>query len=122
MRVWNFNIGDHAVINRKAIVGLPDNVGDLIQIADQLDYGSYDYRVKLPDGTYTKVKEIELNKINSDDSILKINIGDTYLNSKKEKGKIILIDYLYRQCEIEYIDGSMEVVDISNVVKEGIEC
>lgn len=110
MRVYLFEVGEEVIINANAIHGLPFDVGKKVIIEEQLDRGLYEYIVRFDDGTSTKVREKELTKIDNNDPIYGIQLGDTYTNIWDETGQVIKIDYHYRQVEIKYSNGTYQVV------------
>lgn len=119
MKCHKYNVGDSVVITPLALSGLPSNIGSKVTIVEQLTSGNYDYRVQFEDHSFTKVKEIELIKLEPDDDILKLKVGD-YYKINNNTVKVVKIDYLYRQVEIEYVEdnGVMEVVDVINLIEK----
>lgn len=112
MQIHLFDIDERAVINQNALNGLPDLVGSLVTIQEQLLHGTYDYIVNCKGRPIARVKENELNKISKDDMLLTVKVGNSIEKFDGEKAKIKLVDYLYRKIEIEFPDGSFEVIDV----------
>lgn len=122
MRDWIFSLNEKAIINENVISGLPTKVGELVTVHEVLTHGSFDYVVTDENSDEFKVKESELNKVDKDDLILQLNIGDTIRRLNGVEAKIIQIDYINRQMEIEYEDGTYEVIPadlITHEIKEG---
>ncbi|WP_137743407.1 hypothetical protein [Robertmurraya siralis] len=118
MRIHLFDVGEQAVINQNAISGLPDLVGSLVTIEEQLSHGTYDYIVHSEDRPSAKVREKELNKVNKDRYIFTLILGDKISKANEEEGEIKLIDYLYEQVEIKFPDGSYEVISVNSVLNK----
>lgn len=119
IKEWQFKLEEAAILNENALHGLPMQVGNLVKVEEVLLNPLYDYKVRLPNGDYTKVRESELTKIDVNDSILEFQIGER-VTYKGEEANVLKIDYLLRHIEIEYADGSMQVVNAKNVKKVGI--
>jgi hypothetical protein len=118
MRDWKYRIGEMVVINKKAIKSIPSKVGHLVEIYELKTNGKTDYAVRLDDGSKVFVFEYELDSINPNDKILQFNKGETVLTTLGEEVQIVKIDYLNRQVELDYFDGSMQVVGIDGIRKQ----
>lgn len=124
VKEWKYRIGEWVVLNEKVKRGLPDNVGNLVQIHELRTNGIHDYAVTLPNGDFVFVKENELNKIFG--GVLEIYFD--FLEGRfnvfhKNLNKVVVmigIDFLHEQVEILHDDESMEVVDVN--VLERIDC
>lgn len=65
-RKFKYDVLENVIINNKA-KGLKGDIGKHGHVFDQLEGMIYDYRVKLEDGTYVKVKEDEIDLIKESD-------------------------------------------------------
>jgi hypothetical protein len=110
IKEWQFKLEEIAILNENALHGLPMQVGNLVKVEEVILNPLYDYKVRLPNNDYTKVREKELTKINVNDSILEFKVGES-VTYKGEEVKVLKIDYLLRHVEIEYSDGAMQVVN-----------
>jgi hypothetical protein len=119
IKEWQFKLEEIAILNENALHGLPMQVGNLVNVSEVLLNPLYDYKVRLSNGDYTKVRESELTKINVNDSILEFKIGES-TTYKGEEVIVLKIDYLLRQIEIEYSDGAMQVVNAKYIQRVGV--
>lgn len=65
-KYWIYDIEDCVVVNEYAKQGLPNDVGKTGKVIDKLYASQYDYDVLLEDGTVSRFKEIELNKLDEE--------------------------------------------------------
>jgi hypothetical protein len=89
-KLFRFEIGEEAILNKKAKTGLPNRVGEKVQIINKLNNVMYDYEVKFGDGDTTKVKESELTKIIGSDKPNKplYKVGDKVVSISGYEGYI----------------------------------
>lgn len=94
MKVYKFQLGDTVKINSNAKSGMPNTVGKIGTVHEQLENGSYDYEIKFDEVEYGKFKEGELNvylggEVVEDDSLLSHeftlsdDLIDTFLSQYK---------------------------------------
>ncbi len=102
-----YKIGDLAVINTASTIGIPKHTGELVEIVDNERSTLYHYRVRFKDGQIIPVYDKEINFIDRNDLILQFNMGQKVeYKPTEEIGYVTQIDYLYRQIEIRFNDGS----------------
>src|SRR5579875_1284943 len=114
-----FKENEIAILSEKAKSGLPYRTGERVVIVERL-YGShlYDYLIEFDDGTRTKVKESELNKLtNLDKGYLDYIFTGAELEyyPTHEMVKIIKCDYINQTAEVKFEDGSQRVVSFKNL-------
>lgn len=109
-----FKIGDYAILNEKVQSGLPSHVGELVTIYATANHSpNYDFTIMLENGDLNPVKESELNVLTERQkeliTYLRKNNEVTYIPTG-EIVRILKVDYLYGQVEIEHEDKSQQVV------------
>jgi hypothetical protein len=114
-----FKENEIAILSEKAKSGLPYRTGERVVIVERL-YGSmYDYLIEFDDGTRTKAKESELNKLtNLDKSYMDYLFTGAELEyyPTHEMVKIIKCDYINQTAEVKFPgNGALIVVSFKNL-------
>jgi hypothetical protein len=111
--------GEEVVLNEHAKTGLPNRIGEICFIVDNLyNSQSYDYKVMFEDGETTRVRECEISKLTEEQKQLMTYIKkDNYVTytPTNETVKIMKSDFIHGQIEIMFEDGGVIVVGIESV-------
>jgi hypothetical protein len=104
-----------AILNTNALKGLPMRVGERCVIIEELNNSpNYQYKVRFDDGTTSKVRETELNKLTEKD----IDFMEYIFQGNKveycpisEVVEVVKVDYIHKTAEIRHDqDGEEQVV------------
>lgn len=112
--IWKYKLGETVVINEKA-EGLPSDIGKKGVVYEMLVTGSYNYRIKLDNEDVVSVRENEINPLDKDDPILKYKTGNKVALKLGNYATVCHIDYLYRQMEVQFSDGSYGVINFNDI-------
>lgn len=119
MKSLRFSSGDMVVINEKA-KGLPDDIGKVVTVKEYTSNSSnFDYYVQTEQFEILKVKESELNKLTGDEIYLYLSMkkhGKVFYYPTKEVARVVNIDYLHKQVEIEFSDNGYLVVGVNVII------
>lgn len=63
LRIWLFDYGEPAIVNKLAKRYLPNDIGKKVYIIEQLKTGSFDYIVEDENESKFKVREVELDRL-----------------------------------------------------------
>lgn len=108
-----FEVGELAIINEKALNGLPDRVGEVVEIINLNSSANYDYHVALDNGDLVPVKNKELNHLSMPelDLLTYIKRGNKVLYvPMNEEVEIVKVDYLHGQAEVKFYDSAMSII------------
>jgi hypothetical protein len=117
----SFFKGEIAILNPYANNGLPSRIGERVVIVEEsITSPNYECIVEFDDGQKAPVKYRELNKATESDLRLMnyIFTGNFVHYGAWGLVKIIKVDYLNGQAEIEFNDGSHTVVEINKLVED----
>jgi hypothetical protein len=117
----SFFKGEIAILNPLAKKGLPDRIGErCVIIEESITSPNYECIIEFDDGKKAPVKYRELNKATETDLRLMnyIFTGNHVHYGVWGLVKIIKVDYLIGQVEIEFNDNSHAVVEINKLVED----
>lgn len=118
MKPFKYEIGEYAIVNEIAKVGLPSWVGKMVKIKSMVSNSiNYDYEVTDERGESVRVKESELNTATEDvitfNQILVNNNWKCEFND--EIVTVVKVDYIYEKVEVRFDDESYVVVDLDKI-------
>lgn len=108
-----FEIGELAILNQHALKGLPDRVGEIVEVIAKTNSPNYDFAVELDNGDLVPVKEKELNSLTMPELDLTTYIrrGNKVLYAPmNEEVEIVKCDYLHGQAEVKFYDSAMSII------------
>jgi len=114
----SFEIGELAIINNLAMSGLPDRVGEVVEVVSTSSSPNYDYVVQLENGDFVPVKEKELNHLTMPelDLVTYIKTGNKVLYAPlNEVVTILKVDFIHGHCEVKTEDNAMIVIKIDTL-------
>lgn len=116
--MWKFEVYEIAILNNLANNGIPNKVGQKCEIIEQIKTPNYDYYIKFEDGSVAMVKEKELDKINKNELIYTLKPNETVLHIPSDTiVRVEKIDYLNKMVEIDFLDGSHQVVSSKSITR-----
>lgn len=118
--------GETCILNKLAIKGLPNRIGErCVILENNYKSSNYDYLIEFDNRKTAPVKEIELNKLTETDKkhMEYIFTGNTVIYyPSRVKVKILKVDYLLGQAEVEFSDDHTNtVVRFNNLVEAELE-
>jgi hypothetical protein len=109
----NFEIGEVAILNEKAIKGLPNNIGESVTVMRYRKSPNYDYDVHLSNGDIAFVRESELNRLTDEDKKIMswLFTGNKVTHVPTgDHVKVLKVDYMNKQAEI-YLENQPSFVE-----------
>jgi hypothetical protein len=114
--------GETVILNDKVKNGLPNRIGDIVTILENIcdGFSSYNYRIQFEDGTTTRAKESELNKLTKEQQefVTYIKKNNTVLYTPtNEEVKIETVDYIHGQVVIRFNDNGVIITGFEKLRK-----
>jgi hypothetical protein len=117
-----FHDGEYVILNENARIGLPNNVGEIVEVyCTHANSTNYDYTIELDDGkSIIPVREKELTKLTEDQrqlmTYIKKNNHVIYAPAN-EKVRISKVDFIHGQAEVDFLSGGSSVVGFETLRK-----